>query len=115
VIWKRATASRPRSARRRSHEARARRPAARRDAARARGADRHRLGKRSRHDHHGEREAAIGLYLAPWQDEHASDLDRPPGLYDVPLQTLDVQRFRRQADYDEAIRDYRRERLYRSR
>jgi multidrug efflux pump subunit AcrA (membrane-fusion protein) len=63
----------------------------------------------------GEREAAIGLYLAPWQDEHASDLDRPPGLYDVPLQTLDVQRFRRQADYDEAIRDYRRERLYRSR
>jgi hypothetical protein len=63
----------------------------------------------------GEREAAIGLYLAPWQDEHASDLDRPPGLYDVPLQTLDVQSFRRQADYDEAIRDYRRERLYRSR
>lgn len=63
----------------------------------------------------GEREAAVGLYLAPWQDEQASDLDRPPGLYDVPLQALDPQRFGLQADYDEAIRDYRRERLYRSR
>ncbi|MFA5940449.1 MAG: hypothetical protein WC809_13915 [Sinimarinibacterium sp.] len=63
----------------------------------------------------GEREAAIGLYLAPWQDETSSDLDRPPGLYDVPLQPLDPQRFRLQADYDETIRDYRRERLFRSR
>lgn len=63
----------------------------------------------------GEREAAIGLYLAPWQDETSSDLDRPPGLYDVPLQPLDPQRFKLQADYDEAIRDYRRERLFRSR
>jgi hypothetical protein len=63
----------------------------------------------------GEREAAVGLYLAPWQDEQASDLDRPPGLYDVPLQILDPQRFGLQAEYDEAIRDYRRERLYRSR
>lgn len=63
----------------------------------------------------GEREAAVGLYLAPWQDEQASDLDRPPGRYDVPLQALDPQRFGLQADYDEAIRDYRRERLYRSR
>ena len=63
----------------------------------------------------GEREAAIGLYLAPWQDETSSDLDRPPGLYDVPLQPLDPMQFRLQADYDEAIRDYRRERLFRSR
>ncbi|MEC9363179.1 MAG: hypothetical protein ACPHN2_18785 [Sinimarinibacterium flocculans] len=63
----------------------------------------------------GEREAAVGLYLAPWQDEQASDLDRPPGLYDVPLQALDARGFGLQADYDEAIRNYRRERLYRSR
>ncbi|MES0874926.1 hypothetical protein [Sinimarinibacterium thermocellulolyticum] len=63
----------------------------------------------------GEREAAVGLHLAPWQDEAAFDLDRPPGLHDVPLQALDPRRFELQADYDEAIRDYRRERLYRSR
>lgn len=63
----------------------------------------------------GEREAAVGLYLAPWQDEAASDLDRPPGHYDVPLQALDLHRFELQADYDEAIRAYRRERLFRSR
>lgn len=63
----------------------------------------------------GEREAAVGLYLAPWQDEHASDLDRPPALLDAPAQALDPERFQRLADYDEAIGAYRRERLYRSR
>ncbi|MEQ1439104.1 hypothetical protein AAG565_07055 [Fontimonas sp. SYSU GA230001] len=63
----------------------------------------------------GEREAAVGLYLAPWQGETASDVDRPPALHDVPPQSIDPQRFRRLADYDEAIRDYRRERLFRSR
>jgi hypothetical protein len=26
----------------------------------------------------GEQESAVGLFLTPWQDERASDLDRPP-------------------------------------
>jgi hypothetical protein len=63
----------------------------------------------------GERESALGLYLAPWQNEAASDLDRPPGLLDVPLQRLDAARFERQVQYQEAIDAYRRERLFRSR
>ncbi len=63
----------------------------------------------------GEREAAVGLYLAPWQDEQASDLDRPPALFDVPAEVLDAERFQRLAEYDEAVGAYRRERLYRSR
>ncbi|MFP5307911.1 MAG: hypothetical protein ACLGI7_19085 [Gammaproteobacteria bacterium] len=63
----------------------------------------------------GERESAVGLYLAPWQNEAGSDLDRPPVLFDVPLQPLDAARFERQVQYQEAIDAYRRERLFRSR
>lgn len=63
----------------------------------------------------GERESAIGLYLAPWQDEEASDIDRPPALFAPTLEKIDGDAFRRQAQYEDAINAYRRERLFRSR
>ena len=63
----------------------------------------------------GERESAVGLYLAPWQDEDASDIDRPPALFAPTLEKIDGDAFRRQAQYEEAVNAYRRERLFRSR
>lgn len=63
----------------------------------------------------GERESAVGLYLAPWQDEDASDIDRPPALFAPTLEKIDGDAFRRQAQYEDAINAYRRERLFRSR
>ncbi|TJY61155.1 hypothetical protein E4T66_11060 [Sinimarinibacterium sp. CAU 1509] len=63
----------------------------------------------------GEQDTAVGLYLTPWQDETASDVDRPPGLYAPPLAQLDPMEFQRLVDYDDARLAYRRERLQRSR
>jgi hypothetical protein len=63
----------------------------------------------------GEQDTAVGLYLTPWQDETASNVDRPPGLYAPPLVQLDPQEFQRLVDYDDARLAYRRERLQRSR
>ena len=63
----------------------------------------------------GERESAVGLYLAPWQDEDASDIDRPPALFAPTLEKIDGDAFRRQTQYEDAINAYRRERLFRSR
>ncbi len=63
----------------------------------------------------GEQDTAVGLYLTPWQDETASDADRPPGLYTPSLAQLDPQEFQRLVDYDDARLAYRRERLQRSR
>jgi len=63
----------------------------------------------------GEQDTAVGLYLTPWQDETASDVDRPPGLYAPPLEPLDPMTFERLSAYDDARLAYRRERLQRSR
>ncbi|MGB1563546.1 MAG: hypothetical protein ACPHN2_18795 [Sinimarinibacterium flocculans] len=58
----------------------------------------------------GDRDTAVGLFVAPWQEPSASALDRTPGPYDVPMQPVDIERFRRLADYDRVSRDYARER-----
>lgn len=63
----------------------------------------------------GERESAIGLYLAPWQDEPAGDLDRPPALFDLPAAPVDADDLARIVQYRDQIEAYRRERLFRSR
>jgi hypothetical protein len=62
----------------------------------------------------GERETAAGLFVSPWKEAPISDLDRAPRPYDVPLEPIDVQRFRRLADYDQAAREYAREQQYRA-
>lgn len=54
----------------------------------------------------GERETAAGLFVTPWKDQPASTMDLTPQPYDVPLQSVDIERFRRLADYDRASRDY---------
>lgn len=58
----------------------------------------------------GERDTAVGLFVAPWREQPASTLERAPGPYDVPMQPVDIERFRRLADYDRVSRDYERER-----
>lgn len=62
----------------------------------------------------GERETAAGLFVSPWKEAPISALDHAPRPYDVPLEPIDVQRFRRLADYDQAAREYAREQLYRA-
>lgn len=62
----------------------------------------------------GEREAAVGLFLLPWQEEAADTQDHPPGLYDVSLDPLDVAGYQRWLDYEQARAQYRRERLHRT-
>jgi hypothetical protein len=62
----------------------------------------------------GERETAAGLFVSPWVEAPISVLDRAPRPYDVPLEPIDVQRFRRLADYDQAAREYAREQQYRA-
>ncbi len=62
----------------------------------------------------GERDAAVGLYLMPWQEESALDVDRPPGMFDVSLQPIDVDGFGRWVEYEDARARYRRERLHRT-
>lgn len=57
----------------------------------------------------GDREAAVGLYLLPWKEEAASDIDHPPHQYQ--LQALDAQQFRQQVEDEQANAAYRRVRL----
>lgn len=56
----------------------------------------------------GEMESAVGLYLMPWQEEAAGDVDRPPRLVDEPLQPVDGARFAGKVRTDESIAAYRR-------
>jgi len=63
----------------------------------------------------GERDTAVGLYLVPWREEQASDMDRPPRLYDVPLQMLDADAFSARVQTQEGIAAYRRARSDRRR
>ncbi len=63
----------------------------------------------------GERDTAVGLYLVPWREESASDMDRPPRLYDVPLEPLDAEAFAARVQTQESIAAYRRSRTDRRR
>jgi len=62
----------------------------------------------------GEQDAAVGLYITPWKEEKASDLDRPPSLFDVPAQAVDGAGFSRRVRYFDAAQAHRAERLQRN-
>lgn len=59
----------------------------------------------------GEQESAVGLFLTPWQDERASNLDRPPSR--LSPASPDAGSFAASAAAYEAQWGYRREQLQR--
>jgi hypothetical protein len=59
----------------------------------------------------GERDSDLGLYLTPWKEEHADNIDLPPSLLDEPAQPVDARGFSRQVREAGTIRAYRRELL----
>ena len=59
----------------------------------------------------GEQESAIGLFLTPWQDERASNLDRPPSRLAPAAPAADS--FAASAAAYESQWAYRREQLQR--
>jgi len=59
----------------------------------------------------GEQESSVGLFLTPWQDERASDLDRPPSR--LAPAAPDAGSFASSAMAYEAQWAYRREQLQR--
>lgn len=61
----------------------------------------------------GEREAAVGLYLTPWREEVASDIDRAPRLYEPGTELLDGTDLVRQVETRESMEAYWRLRLLR--
>ena len=63
----------------------------------------------------GDRDSALGLFLAPWKEEERADLGRPPGLQDPALAPLDADGFARTTTYYQTGRAYRAERLQRNR
>ncbi|TDU31364.1 hypothetical protein DFR24_0732 [Panacagrimonas perspica] len=63
----------------------------------------------------GDRDSALGLFLAPWKEEERADLGRPPGLQDPGLAPVDPDGFARTTTYYQTGRAYRAERLQRNR
>jgi hypothetical protein len=63
---------------------------------------------------HGDAAAAVGLYLMPWSNEQASDVDRPPRLLSENVEAVDSQNFKQVAEWDQARRDYQIWRLQRN-
>ena len=63
----------------------------------------------------GDRDAALGLFLAPWKEEERADLGRPPGLQDPRPAPIDAEGFARTTTYYQTGRAYRTERLQRNR
>ncbi len=63
----------------------------------------------------GDRDSALGLFLAPWKEEERADLGRPPGLQDPGLAPVDADGFARTSTYYQTGRAYRAERLQRNR
>jgi hypothetical protein len=59
----------------------------------------------------GEAESNQGLYLTPWKEEHADNLDPPPGLLDVAPQPVNPRAFARQVRDAATLNAYRREQL----
>ncbi len=56
----------------------------------------------------GEPEAAVGLFIAPWREEAASDTDRPPRLFDVPYAPVNPTTFRNAVDMQRSLQIFRR-------
>lgn len=63
---------------------------------------------------YGEAEQAAGLYLVPWENSQASDVDRPPSLLDAPMTDLNVEEFERYAQWVKERKAYRLWRLHRN-
>ncbi len=61
----------------------------------------------------GEQEAAIGLFIVPWVADRPSDIDRPPRLFEVPLEPLDAADFGLQVKTWQQMEAYRRSLLSR--
>ena len=61
----------------------------------------------------GEQESAVGLFLTPWQEERASDLDRPPSRLAPAVPATDAADFARSAAAYDNLQAYRREQLQR--
>ena len=57
----------------------------------------------------GEQDSDVGLYLTPWKEEHADNIDPPPSLLDEPPQPLDAHSFARQVRDAGTVSAYRRE------
>ncbi len=57
----------------------------------------------------GERDSEVGLYLTPWKEEHADNIDPPPSLLDEPPQPLDAHSFAQHLRDAATISAYRRE------
>ncbi|HZR36775.1 MAG TPA: hypothetical protein VFA75_15510 [Nevskia sp.] len=57
----------------------------------------------------GERESDQGLYLTPWKEEYADNIDPPPGLLDVQPAPVEPRAFARQVRDAATIAAYRRE------
>ena len=56
----------------------------------------------------GEKESAIGLYITPWKEEYAGDMDRPPGLLDESPAPLGARAFHGRVEYYDTVAAYRR-------
>lgn len=59
----------------------------------------------------GDQDAAVGLFLTPWKNEAAADMDRAPGLLDREAATGDSQSLNRRIANEDALAAYRRSRL----
>ena len=57
----------------------------------------------------GEQDSDVGLYLTPWKEEHADNIDPPPSLLDEPPQPIDARGFARQVQDAGTLTAYRRE------
>lgn len=62
----------------------------------------------------GDQDSALGLFLAPWKEESAAELGRPPAMSDPQPVAVDAQAYLRTHTYYETGRAYRRERLQRN-
>lgn len=62
----------------------------------------------------GDQDSALGLFLAPWKEESAADLGRPPALQDPQPATVDAAAYARTHRYYQTGRAYRAERLRRN-
>lgn len=63
---------------------------------------------------HGDTAAAVGLYLMPWSNERASDIDRPPRLLSENFEAVDPVKFKLKSEWHQARRDYKIWRLQRN-
>jgi hypothetical protein len=59
----------------------------------------------------GEQDSDVGLYLTPWKEEHADNIDPPPGLFNQAPQPVDARRFSRMVRDSVSVDAYRRQQM----